>query len=111
MLPESFSLVLLLHKSHVIDHHVSDPRTSDWILMSGPMPLLTILITYLYFCKSAGPRWMRDRQPFDLKYVLIVYNAIMVVFSTWVVNEVRLCCLSSLPLKQYFLSALVSNTN
>lgn len=65
----------------------SDPRTKDWMLMSGPVPLLTILITYLYFCTSAGPRWMKDRKPFDLKYVLMVYNMLQVVFSVWLVYE------------------------
>jgi len=39
---------------------------------------------------------MKDRKPFDLKYVLIVYNAVQVVFSAWLVNEVRLCRLPSL---------------
>jgi len=39
---------------------------------------------------------MKDRKPFDLKYVLIVYNAVQVVFSVWLVNEVRLCRLASL---------------
>ena len=91
--------MLLLDTCYVTGHHVTDPRTTDWMLMSGPVPLLTILITYLYFCKSAGPRWMKARQPFDLKYVLIVYNAIMVVFSTWILNEVRLCGLASFSLK------------
>jgi hypothetical protein len=57
--------------------------------MSGPVPLLTILITYLYFCTSAGPRWMKDRKPFDLKYVLMVYNMLQVAFSIWLVYEVR----------------------
>jgi hypothetical protein len=57
--------------------------------MSGPMPLLAILITYLYFCAYAGPRWMKDRKPFDLKYVLIAYNALIVMASTWLFNEVR----------------------
>jgi hypothetical protein len=42
---------------------------------------------------------MKDRKPFDLKYVLIVYNAAQVVFSIWLVNEVRLCGLASLPSK------------
>jgi hypothetical protein len=84
---------------NVADHHVADPRTNDWILVGGPLPLLTILITYNYFCLSAGPRWMKDRKPFDLKYVLIVYNAVQVVFSTWLINEVRLCGLASLHSK------------
>jgi hypothetical protein len=39
---------------------------------------------------------MKDRKPFDLKNVLIVYNAVQVVFSIWLVNEVRLCGLASL---------------
>jgi hypothetical protein len=42
---------------------------------------------------------MKDRKPFGLKYVLVVYNAVQVVFSIWLVNEVRLCCLPSLPPK------------
>jgi len=67
------------------------------MLMGGPVPLVTILITYLYFCKSAGQRWMKDRQPFDLKYALIVYNAIMVALNAWICYEVRLCGLPYLP--------------
>jgi len=82
---------------YVTGRHVADPRVRDWMFMGGPVPLVTIVITYLYFCKSAGQRLMKDRQPFDLKYALIAYNAIMVAFSTWMVNEVRLCGLSSLP--------------
>jgi hypothetical protein len=42
---------------------------------------------------------MKDRKPFDLKYVLIGYNAVQVVFSVWLVHEVRLCGLASLPPK------------
>jgi hypothetical protein len=94
---KKFWAMLLLDMCHVNGLHVADPRTKDWMLMSGPMPLLTILITYQYFCISAGPRWMKDRKPFDLKNVLIVYNAIQVVFSVWLVNEVRACSLAYLP--------------
>jgi hypothetical protein len=79
--------------------HVADSRTRDWILTGGPIPVLTILITYQYFCRSAGPRWMKDRKPFELNNVLIVYNAIQVVFSMWLFNEVRLCILALLPQK------------
>ena len=92
-------------------HHVVDPRTKDWLLVGGPMPLLTILIMYNYFCISAGPRWMKNRQPFDNKYVLIVYNAVQVVFSTWLVNEVRLCVLASLHPNNKFSSPVVSTLN
>jgi hypothetical protein len=63
------------------------------------MPLMTILFMYNYFCISAGQRWMKNRQPFDLKYVMIAYNLVLVFFSAWIVNEVRLCGLASLPPK------------
>jgi len=69
------------------------------MLMSGLLPIVTIIFVYNYFCSSVGPRWMKDRQPFDLKYVLIVYNVVQVVFNIWLFNEVRLCGLPCLPPK------------
>jgi hypothetical protein len=77
--------------------HVADPGTRDWIIVGGPIPILTILITYPYFCISAGSRWMKDRIPFDFKYVVMVYNTMQAVFSMWFVNKVRHCSLASLP--------------
>lgn len=49
---------------------------------------MTILVTYLYFCLHAGPKYMKDRKPFDLKNTLIVYNVIQVVLSIYLVYEV-----------------------
>lgn len=63
----------------------SDPRTSSWLLMSSPGPVITILVTYLYFCISAGPRYMRDRKPYDLKLVIQCYNALQIVLSVYLV--------------------------
>ncbi|XP_073819156.1 very long chain fatty acid elongase AAEL008004 [Musca autumnalis] len=60
-----------------------DLRTKNWFLSNAPGPLFTILAVYLYFCLYAGPRWMRDRKPFELKNTLLVYNAIQVLLS-WV---------------------------
>lgn len=68
---------------------LSDPRTKTWLLSDTPGPLFTILVTYLYFCLYAGPRFMRDRKPFQLKNVLIWYNAIQVALSIVLVWEVR----------------------
>lgn len=65
----------------------SDPRTQQWLLVSSPGPLLTILATYLYFCISAGPRYMKDRKPYDLKTVIQCYNAIQVALSVFLVYE------------------------
>lgn len=65
----------------------SDPRTADWFLSQSVAPIITILVTYLYFCKYAGPRYMKDRKPYDLKYIIIVYNFIQVLFSVYLVYE------------------------
>lgn len=47
---------------------------------------MTILASYLYFCLYAGPKYMKNRKPFELKNTLLVYNAIQVVLSVilWV---------------------------
>lgn len=55
----------------------------SWFLSNAPGPLFMILGAYLYFCLYAGPRYMRDRKPFELKNTLLVYNAVQVLLS-WV---------------------------
>uniref|UniRef100_A0A1L8DYF1 Elongation of very long chain fatty acids protein n=2 Tax=Nyssomyia neivai TaxID=330878 RepID=A0A1L8DYF1_9DIPT len=65
----------------------SDPRTKDWPLMSSPFPTIAISLTYAYFVKVLGPRLMENRKPFQLRSILIIYNAIQVVFSCWLFYE------------------------
>lgn len=57
-----------------------------WFLMSSPLPVLSILVVYLYFVIKLGPQLMRNRQAFELKRILVVYNLYQVLFSVW------LCC-------------------
>lgn len=65
-----------------------DPRTNDWPLISSPIPGLTILAVYLYFILSWGPRHMANRKPYKLENVLIAYNLIQVIVSTYIFYEV-----------------------
>lgn len=65
----------------------SDPRTESWPLMSGPGPLLVLLVSYLYFCTKAGPRFMANRKPFQLTHAMAIYNAFQVVASVILVYE------------------------
>jgi len=65
----------------------SDPRTSTWFLVGSPGALITILVTYLYVCTKAGPKYMKNRKPYDLKSVIRVYNALQVVISIYLVYE------------------------
>ncbi|XP_011867515.1 PREDICTED: elongation of very long chain fatty acids protein AAEL008004 isoform X2 [Vollenhovia emeryi] len=65
----------------------SDPRVSDWSMMSSPFPTLAICLLYAYFVKVLGPKLMENRKPFDLRKVMIWYNLFQVIFSTWLFNE------------------------
>lgn len=64
-----------------------DPRTRDWFLISSPIPGLSLLIGYLYFVLSWGPRNMEHRKPYQLKNTLVVYNFLQVLLSTFLFKE------------------------
>ncbi|XP_051165681.1 elongation of very long chain fatty acids protein AAEL008004 isoform X2 [Leptopilina boulardi] len=66
---------------------LSDPRTNDWFLISSPVPGASILIGYLYFVLSWGPKHMEHRKPYRLNNVLVVYNFIQVLLSIWLFYE------------------------
>ncbi|XP_053211899.1 elongation of very long chain fatty acids protein 7-like [Panonychus citri] len=65
--------------------HQGDPRIADYpFFNSGPWLTLTLVGLYLLIVKYFGPMWMRDRKPYDLRRVLIGYNAAMVVLSGYI---------------------------
>ncbi|KAK9500607.1 hypothetical protein O3M35_001845 [Rhynocoris fuscipes] len=65
----------------------ADRVVDDWPMMSNPAPVLLLTGFYLYFVLSLGPKLMEHRKPFDLKYVMIVYNFCQVVFSAWLCSK------------------------
>lgn len=65
-----------------------DKRTDPWLLVYSPVPVAFIFLLYLGVV-WLGPRLMRNRQPVDLKVVLIVYNFAMVGLSAYMFHEVR----------------------
>lgn len=65
----------------------ADPRVEDWLLMSSPLPQAIILVLYVYFVTSLGPKLMENRKPFDLKKVMITYNFFIVLFSVYLCYE------------------------
>lgn len=70
-----------------IFYDLSDPRTRDWFLLSSPLPALTLLIAYLYFSLSWGPKQMEQRKPLKLRNILVVYNFFQVLLSLWLFIE------------------------
>ncbi|RWS27464.1 elongation of very long chain fatty acids protein-like isoform X2 [Leptotrombidium deliense] len=59
-----------------------DPRTKVFPFMNGgPWTVIGILLFYLYFVKSLGPNFMKDRKPFDLRRPIFWYNVFLVIFN------------------------------
>lgn len=67
---------------------IPDPRTNDWFLITSPIPGLTIMYLYLQFVLKWGPRYMADKQPFQLQKTMVVYNFLQVLVSCWLFHEV-----------------------
>ncbi|XP_051234026.1 ELOVL fatty acid elongase 8b [Dicentrarchus labrax] len=75
--------VLSAHQ-RIVDN--GDKRTDPWLLIYSPVPVSIIIL--LYLCVVwAGPRLMKDRQPVDLKVILIIYNFAMVGLSAYMFYE------------------------
>lgn len=56
--------------------------------MGSPWLITSIILTYVYFVLSLGPRLMANRKPFQLRGFMIVYNFSLVIFSLYIVYEV-----------------------
>jgi len=63
---------------------IRDPRVDDWFLMSSPWPTAAMCVLYYYVIRVAGPRFMKDREPYDTKRIQIMYNLIQTLLSLWI---------------------------
>ncbi|KAJ6644444.1 Elongation of very long chain fatty acids protein 7 [Pseudolycoriella hygida] len=61
------------------------PLLDTYPLFGDPIPIACILLAYLVFALHLGPKLMKGRKPFDLKYVILSYNALQVCYNfyTW----------------------------
>ncbi|XP_030388260.1 elongation of very long chain fatty acids protein AAEL008004 isoform X2 [Scaptodrosophila lebanonensis] len=57
-------------------------------IMSTPCFMVSVLAIYLVTVIYLGPRFMRRRQPFDLKPIIILHNVIQVLSCIYTVNEI-----------------------
>jgi hypothetical protein len=73
--------------NNVIIFHI-DMRLENLFLMSSPIPTFLITFAYLAFVYY-GPKWMKNREPFELKGVIKVYNLSLSVISGYLFYEVN----------------------
>ncbi|KAH8288688.1 hypothetical protein KR054_007942 [Drosophila jambulina] len=56
-------------------------------LMGSPWPPMMIVAAYLFFVLRAGKKMMKDREPFDMRGAIKIYNIVQIVY-----NSVLLLC-------------------
>ena len=66
-----------------------DRRSDGLPLLSSPLPTLFICLTYVFIVKVAGPWWMKNREPYNIRTFLIYYNGFQVALSTYIFVQVR----------------------
>ncbi|XP_034242386.1 elongation of very long chain fatty acids protein 7-like [Thrips palmi] len=62
-------------------YELADPRTNSMPLIGNPFYGLAIIGFYLYFVLNLGPRLMKNREPFQLKPLLTVFDIFQIVSS------------------------------
>lgn len=58
--------------------------------MEDPFPTCIILAFWMYFVLIFGPTWMKDKQPFNLRTILIIYNFLQIIASVYVFVRVSI---------------------
>lgn len=61
-----------------------DSRVQNWTFMKGPVPTISICLSYVLFVKVIGPYIMKNRPPLNIRWLMIVYNFAMVIISTYI---------------------------
>lgn len=41
------------------------------------------MASYLYFVLKAGPRYMKNREPFSLRYFMLLFNGLQILANIW----------------------------
>ncbi|XP_030755504.1 elongation of very long chain fatty acids protein 7-like isoform X2 [Sitophilus oryzae] len=65
-------------------YELADSRTKNLFLVSSPATILLILGSYLYFVLKWGPEFMKNRKPYELKKLLMVYNVCQIIVNVYI---------------------------
>jgi len=70
--------------------HYADKRVEGWFMMDAYWKTWTGTAIYLLIV-WLGPKFMENREPFKLRYPIVIYNAIMVVLNFHIFYELIVC--------------------
>ncbi|VVC28064.1 ELO family,ELO family, conserved site [Cinara cedri] len=74
-----YQVLELLDKELVFDEEVD-----SWFLMSTPWPIISIIVVYLLFVLKIGPNFMKDREPYKLKNIMLCYNIFQTIYNAFI---------------------------
>nr|BBF94985.1 elongation of very long chain fatty acids protein 5 [Orthetrum albistylum] len=63
-----------------------DPRVTGWPLLKSPIPVISIFIFYIVIV-IFGPKFMKNRKPYNIKYILLIYNFSQIALSSYIFKE------------------------
>ncbi|KAL5243377.1 hypothetical protein ACI65C_010787 [Semiaphis heraclei] len=74
--------------SHIFQHFFkelkSDKTIDSWLFVNSPWPVCSILALYLTFVFKLGPKLMKNREPMNIKYMVLLYNLMQTVFNSYI---------------------------
>ena len=59
-------------------------RVDDWFLMSSVWPNVGLCALYYYIIRIWGPKFMKDREPYNIQTLITAYNLFQTLFSLWI---------------------------
>lgn len=80
---------------------MKDPRTKDWITLTDPSYIAVLLIGYLYMVKIWGPKFMKDRKPYELSRIIQVYNVFQVLANVYFCSKIAYLAYNKLGYSPY----------
>jgi len=83
---------------HDFWQETSHPFTGRLPLVDGgPWKLFSILFLYYMFVRHWGPRMMKNREPFNIKWIMLVHNVFLILLN-------GVCFIISIPYSRFGLS-------
>lgn len=70
---------------------ISDERVEHLPFVGSPIPVIGVIFSYIYFVSVWGPNYMKNRKPFDLKWLIKIYNVIQIISNLYIGVVVSNC--------------------
>ncbi|XP_025416892.1 elongation of very long chain fatty acids protein 4-like [Sipha flava] len=77
--------------SNLINQELKFDEVADsWVFMRTPWPMFIILAAYLLFVLKLGPNMMKNREPYNIKHIMMIYNLAQTAYNIYIISAVFL---------------------